>query len=73
MSSPGLTTLGDIFDPAAEIYADLNIYDCKNLQSLKGLPKFKTSGKLIICNCPICNLEGLEKNSEYDYIKLIKI
>lgn len=68
MSSPGLTTLEDIFDPAAEIYADLNIYDCKNLQSLKGLPKFKTPGKLNICNCPICNLEGLEKNSKYDYI-----
>lgn len=68
--SPGLTTLEDIFDPAAEVYADLNINVCKNLQSLKGLPKFKTPGKLYVFNCPICNLEGLEKNSEYDYISI---
>lgn len=68
--SPGLATLEDIFDPAAEIYAELNINDCKNLQSLKGLPKFKTPGKLYVFDCPIYNLEGLEKNSEYDYINL---
>lgn len=70
MNSPGLATLEDIFDPAAEINTYLNIYDCKNLQSLKGLPKFKTPGRLYISNCPYCNLEGLEKNSKYDYIRI---
>lgn len=70
MNNPGLTTLEDIFDPAAEINTNLNIYDCENLQSLKGLPKFETPGRLYISNCPYCNLEGLEKNSKYDYIRI---